>query len=194
MRLARQAQPLAAITHRRFDHRLNNKLPLIHPTTPYHWPTTLSRFIRLSKCSIGVRRGYHSRSAQCSFQPQGKSRKFKFDEIPQFYNILRGEMSVVGPRPKLPRYTEISNMPYRPGITGPATIAFCREEEILRNVDLRNIDLFYAEHIKPLKACLDVCYMCRATPLSDLRIILATAFHRMRSQPPPNRTEHEGRG
>jgi len=101
-------------------------------------------------------------------------RKLKIDELPQFYNVLRGEMSLVGPRPKLPQYLDIANMPYRPGITGPATLAFRREEEMLRHVHPSQLDLFYHCHIRPLKARIDVRYMCRATPWSDLRLIGAT--------------------
>jgi lipopolysaccharide/colanic/teichoic acid biosynthesis glycosyltransferase len=101
-------------------------------------------------------------------------RKFKIDELPQFYNVLRGDMSLIGPRPTLPQYAAILNMPFRPGITGAATLAFRREEEVLRHIHPALLDAFYDRHIRPMKAILDVDYMAHATLLSDLRIVAET--------------------
>jgi len=101
-------------------------------------------------------------------------RKLKLDELPQFYNVLRGEMSLVGPRPRLPQHAVTVNMPYRPGLTGAATLAFRREEEMLSHLHPSQLDRFYQFHITPLKTRLDTRYMCRATFWSDLRLLAAT--------------------
>lgn len=100
-------------------------------------------------------------------------RRYKLDELPQFWNVLKGDMSLVGPRPKLPEHEGLF-MSYRPGITGQATLAFRNEEQMLLEVPSNEIDRFYEEVLKPIKAELDIEYMQSATLGSDLRILWRT--------------------
>jgi lipopolysaccharide/colanic/teichoic acid biosynthesis glycosyltransferase len=101
-------------------------------------------------------------------------RRYKLDELPQFLNVLTGDMSLVGPRPKLPHH-EGMTMPFRPGLTGAATLAFRHEEDLLRAVPVYDLERFYEHRIKPRKAKLDMEYMQRSTLATDLVLILRTA-------------------
>jgi len=101
-------------------------------------------------------------------------RRYKLDELPQFWNVLRGDMSLVGPRPKLPHH-EALLMACRPGITGAATLAFRNEEEFLSEIPADQLETFYETFVKPAKAHLDLEYMRTATPASDLKILWRTA-------------------
>ena len=100
-------------------------------------------------------------------------RRLKLDELPQFWNVLIGDMSLVGPRPKLPQH-EALYLRVRPGITGPATLAFRQEEEVLASIPRHELDSFYQEVIKPSKAWIDMDYISRATFRSDLRLLSDT--------------------
>jgi lipopolysaccharide/colanic/teichoic acid biosynthesis glycosyltransferase len=100
-------------------------------------------------------------------------RRFKLDELPQLFNVLRGDMSLVGPRPKLPEL-ELTSVPCRPGVTGAATLLFRKEQNLLREIPMDQIEIFYSQYIAPAKVKLDADYMNSANFRSDFGIIRAT--------------------
>lgn len=101
-------------------------------------------------------------------------RKYKLDELPQLFNVLRGDMSLVGPRPRLPHHMNDIDLPVRPGITGAATIAFRHEEDLLQHIPDHEIEAYNSREIIPLKARLDWNYMGRATLVSDIALLCVT--------------------
>lgn len=111
-------------------------------------------------------------------------RRFKFDELPQFINVLRGDMSLVGPRPRIPEH-QTAAFDCRPGITGAATLAFAREETLLAQVPPHLLLQFYRDIVLPSKSELDSTYMARATIASDLRVLVLTATGRWQISPVP---------
>lgn len=107
-------------------------------------------------------------------------RRWKLDELPQLLNVLLGDMSLVGPRPKLPEH-QIGELLCRPGITGAATIAFAREETLLADLKGYNLGDYYRDVVLPVKHKLDADYMAEATFISDFNLLLNTALRRWNS-------------
>lgn len=114
---------------------------------------------------------------QC-FTPIGPFlRRWKLDELPQLWNVLKGDMSLVGPRPKLPEH-QIGELQCRPGISGAATLAFAREEGFLARIPKHSLDEYYREKILPAKHQIDTEYMSRATFASDFKLLIDTVLRR----------------
>jgi len=105
-------------------------------------------------------------------------RKFKIDELPQLINVLRGEMSIVGPRPELRRYVELYSFEQRkalqvlPGITDHASIAYRNENELLSGAT--NPEEFYVKEIMPRKIEMNFIYINNRTIGEYFRIIVKT--------------------
>lgn len=104
-------------------------------------------------------------------------RKTKLDELPQVLNILAGDMSLVGPRPKVPEQ-QLIELRCRPGLTGPATLAFAREDTLLLQIPKDQRTAFYYEAVLPAKQLADSEYLRRASMASDFGILLNTVLGR----------------
>lgn len=109
-----------------------------------------------------------------------KLRRYKLDELPELWNVLKGDMSFVGPRPDVPGYADKLRgedrliLKLRPGITGPASLKYANEEEILAQVPdpVRYND----EVIFPDKVRINLEYYYNHTFLGDIQLIFQTIF------------------
>ncbi|MDO5518753.1 MAG: sugar transferase [Clostridium sp.] len=105
-------------------------------------------------------------------------RKYKLDELPQLFNVFKGDMSLVGPRPEVPRYVNMYNdeqrkvLDVKPGITDLASIRYRDENELLGQAE--NPDEFYINTIMPDKLALNVEYINKSNLFLDIYIIIKT--------------------
>jgi lipopolysaccharide/colanic/teichoic acid biosynthesis glycosyltransferase len=108
-------------------------------------------------------------------------RKYKLDELPQLFNIINGDMSLVGPRPEVSKYIDMyvvedknEILSVKPGITSPSSLSFIRESEILNNSI--NPEETYITTIMPQKIKYDLFYVREQTFWGDFKIICNTIF------------------
>lgn len=105
-------------------------------------------------------------------------RKYKLDELPQLWNVVRAGMNFVGPRPELPKFVDLSDpgwrsvMKVRPGITSPASLAYRNEESLLGGVT--DPVQYYIDTVVPSKLAIDLAYLEHRSFLTDFEVIAKT--------------------
>jgi len=107
-------------------------------------------------------------------------RKMKLDELPELWNVLKGDMSLVGPRPEVPRYlgsddlwTEV--LAARPGLTDPVTLVLRNEEDLLARVG-GEVDIFYRTVLQPYKLLYYSKYLRERTAWTDIVVLCKTIY------------------
>ena len=139
-------------------------------------PFTIYKFRTMCKDNAGLK---ITTAADNRITPVGRVlRKTKLDELPQLLNVLKGDMSFVGPRPEVREYTELYTQEQRqvflvrPGITGVASIRYRNENDILSSSSDPNRT--YIEEVMPEKLRLDLSYIPRACVSRDIALIFET--------------------
>jgi lipopolysaccharide/colanic/teichoic acid biosynthesis glycosyltransferase len=106
-------------------------------------------------------------------------RKTKLDELPELWNVARGDLSLVGPRPEVSRYVNLDNpvwrmvLEVRPGITDPVTLRLRNEEELLAGCE-GDPEKFYLSTLQPYKLSGYVQYLQQRTWRTDVRVLIKT--------------------
>lgn len=115
--------------------------------------------------------------------PLGKKlRRYKLDELPELWNVLRGDMSFVGPRPDVPGYADKLKgkdrdiLKLKPGITGPASLKYRQEEDLLNSVE--NPQEYNDKIIYPDKVRLNLYYLEHYSFFKDIEMIVCTVLGR----------------
>jgi lipopolysaccharide/colanic/teichoic acid biosynthesis glycosyltransferase len=106
-------------------------------------------------------------------------RRTKVDELPELWNVVKGDMSLVGPRPEVPRYVDLEDERWglvlntRPGLTDPVTLILRNEEALLSEVK-GNREYFYIETLQPFKLQGYIDYLHHRTFLTDIKVLIRT--------------------
>jgi lipopolysaccharide/colanic/teichoic acid biosynthesis glycosyltransferase len=115
-------------------------------------------------------------------------RSSKLDELPQLLNVLRGDMTLVGPRPEDPRYVSSYTpeqrriLKFKPGITSPASVAYRDEEAILGRCPEEDVERLYVQQVLPSKLDIDLAYCERRSVGTDIAVLARTAARIVRRE------------
>ena len=118
----------------------------------------------------------------------GLLRRTKIDELPQLWNVVRGDMALVGPRPEVPRYVDLENplwrriLEARPGITDPLTLRL-KDEESLMPAAPAERERFYLETLQPIKLKASLEYLSTRSAWTDIGVVVATVVGILRRDP-----------
>lgn len=143
------------------------------------------RSMTVSKAAATASKGSAATSIasteQSRITPLGeKLRRYKLDELPELWNVLKGDMSFVGPRPDVPGYADQLEgearemLKLKPGITGPASLKYRNEEELLASVD--NPQQYNDDVIFPDKVRLNLYYLRHYSFVADIKMIVCTVL------------------
>jgi lipopolysaccharide/colanic/teichoic acid biosynthesis glycosyltransferase len=146
-------------------------------------PFDIWKFATMLKASPSLAGGLHTTRKDPRVLPMGGFiRKTKINELPQIVNILKGDMSIVGPRPLVdktfdpyPDHVKAIIYNVKPGLTGIGSIVFRDEEGLLSNASMPPHE-FYAKHILPHKGELELWYQEHLSFYTDLMLIFLTAW------------------
>jgi lipopolysaccharide/colanic/teichoic acid biosynthesis glycosyltransferase len=141
-------------------------------------PFTLLKFrsMRVNAGGVQITRSGDQRITRVG----GLLRRYKLDELPQLWNVVRGDMSFVGPRPEVERFVDLRDARWQhvlsvpPGITDVATLMYRDEEALLAGVE--DVERYYRASILPTKLALNLEYLSIRTWWTDLRVIALTIW------------------
>ena len=146
-------------------------------------PFFIWKFATMLKDSPNIGTGIHTTREDPRVLPMGHFlRKTKINELPQVVNILKGDMSIVGPRPLVdktfepyPDHVKRSVYNVKPGLTGIGSIVFRDEERLLSETSLAP-EVFYKNHISPYKGELELWYQKHLSLYTDFMLMFLTAW------------------
>lgn len=146
-------------------------------------PFYIWKHATMLKNSENMKGGLHTTRNDPRVMPFGAFlRKTKLNELPQLINILKGDMSIVGPRPLVdktytpyPKHVQENIYNVNPGLTGIGSIVFRDEERLLSETPMPAAE-FYAQHISPYKGELELWYQKHLSFYTDMMLIFLTAW------------------